>query len=144
MSGFWIIFLIPFGLIVGCFLSACIHHFTPRVSFFDPFFHWSQYTHTRRWWHLFFLLDFLIIREKCDFDQPPINCIYPIIKWLRTIIAIILFTKVDSMSAHVFYLFLIEGIVVGSGIDSCSHVIPNRLLMKLSVSGYIYNFFQSD
>ncbi len=60
-------------------------------------------------------------------------------EFLSLIVPLLLFLKVETLTAYIFYLFLFWGIIVGSVTDIFHRIIPNRLVLILFIGGSIYN-----
>lgn len=141
MSGYWIIFIIPVGLIVGSFLRVCIYYLPKNISVLSHSPKCPHCKHTLRWWQFIPLLSLLILKRKCPYCHQTICQAYPIIEFLSLTVALILFLRVETLAVYLFYLLLFWGIIVGSGTDLFYRIIPNHLILPLFIGGSIYNFF---
>lgn len=141
MSGYWIIFIIPVGLIVGNFLDVCKYRPPSSIPLLCLSLYCPHCQKVLRWWQIIPLLNYLISKGKCRHCQQTISWGFPIIEFLSLTIAFLLFLRIETATAYIFYLFLFWGIMVGSVTDIVHRMIPNRLILMLFIGGSIFNLF---
>jgi len=140
MSGYWIIFIIPVGLIVGSLLKVYIVSLPKSASLFRTFYQCPHCKGDLLLWQIIPLFRIFVFKAKCHFCQQSIRSGYPVVEFVCVLTALVLFLKVETLTSYLFYLFLFWGIILASAVDLLHRIIPNRLITLLVVGGGIFNF----
>ena len=141
LLNYWVILLIPAGLILGSFINACIYRMPRKISIVWPGSFCPKCKMSISWWQNVPIISFVILKGRCFYCKQKISLMYPLIEVITLFVTVSLFIHFQNFYSFLFYLFFFSGMIIISGIDISLRLIPNSLILILLLVGIILNYF---
>ncbi len=136
-------FVVGLGLVLGSFLSVCIHRIPRSLSVVKPRSHCPHCGHYIRLWENIPLLSYLFLGGKCSMCREQIGWVYPVVEVLTAVLCFALFSKYGLslifLVNTVFFSLLLALIFV----DLYARILPNSLTLGGMVFGFLTSPLQS-
>lgn len=131
-----------YGIIIGSFVNVCILRLPAKESIV-PGSHCMSCGHRLRWYDLFPLFSYLLLKGRCRYCGAKISCQYPIVEALNGILYVIVFMANGISLQSVIYCLMASALLVISVVDWRTFEIPvacNIFLLALGVVLCIIDF----
>jgi leader peptidase (prepilin peptidase) / N-methyltransferase len=139
----WII-IFAFGLAFGSLANVCIYRIPREESIVTPPSHCPGCNKQIEWYDNIPLLSFLLLLGKCRHCKTKISWQYPIIEFITGILFTLVFIRYHFSSFFFLDLILIFYLVIISGIDFHTQLIPDVLSLPLAVVGLAVSFINPN
>ncbi|MEE1077558.1 MAG: prepilin peptidase [Agathobacter sp.] len=127
-----IIFL--YGIIIGSFLNVCIYRI-PKKESLIPSSHCMSCGSKLRWYDLFPVFSFILLKGRCRYCKAKVSWQYPMIEMLNGILYVIVFMANGISLISVVYCLMTSALIVITVIDERTFEIPVGLNYFLLVLG---------
>lgn len=125
---------------MGSFLNVCIYRIPRNESLLFPKSHCPNCRSPINNWDNIPLLSYLVLRGKCRFCKNKISIIYPFVELITGILYLALFTKFGLSPKLFLSIFFMSSLIVIGFIDLEHQIIPNRLIIPLIITSFIFLF----
>ena len=139
-----ILYILIFGLVIGCFLNVCIYRIPTKQSIISPPSHCTSCGTRLRPLDLVPVFSYIFLRGRCRYCGERVSARYPMVEGLTAAVFVILYFRfsfsVEFMAAILFSSILI----CVAFIDFDLKIIPNGLVIAGLLNGavlFIYNLF---
>lgn len=126
-------FVIPaatlLGLLLGSFYNVCIYRYRSGESIAFPPSHCPQCKGRLRFWELVPVISYLLLRGQCARCHAPISIRYPLVELLSGLAAGLLAWRYGPTLAFLVYLGFTGMLIVASGIDLDSFILPDGITL---------------
>lgn len=129
-----IIFL--YGIVIGSFLNVCIYRIPKKESIL-PRSHCMGCGSVLRWYDMFPVFSYIILRGRCRNCGAKISIQYPLVEALNGVLYVIVFMANGINLCSVLYCFMTSALIVISVIDERTFEIPVSLNCFLAVLGVL-------
>lgn len=129
------LFIFIYGIVIGSFVNVCILRIPAKESLI-PGSHCMNCGHKLRWYDLFPLFSYLLLKGRCRYCGTKISCQYPIVEALNGVLYVIVFMANGIKLQSVLYCLMTSALLVISVIDWRTFEIPpacNFFLLGLGV-----------
>ena len=116
-----IIFL--YGIVIGSFLNVCILRIPAHESLV-PGSHCTACGHRLRWYDLFPLFSYLLLKGRCRYCGAKISAQYPLVEGINGLLYIIVFMANGVGFSSVLYCLMTSALLVLSIVDWRTYEIP--------------------
>lgn len=123
-----------YGIVIGSFLNVCIYRI-PKGESLIPSSHCMSCNHKLRWYDLFPLFSYLLLKGRCRYCNAKVSVQYPVIEALNGILYIIVFMANGFNMQSVLYCLMTSALLVISVIDERTFEIPPALNLFILVLG---------
>ena len=134
---YMIIFL--YGIIIGSFVNVCILRL-PKHESIVPSSHCMDCGHRLRWYDLFPLFSYLLLKGRCRYCGAKISCQYPLVEALNGVLYVIVFMANGVSLQSILYCLMASALLVISVIDWRTYEIPPACNWALLVLGVVFCF----
>lgn len=110
-------FIFFIGSIIGSFLNVCIYRIPREESIIFPPSHCTSCKNPLKWYDLFPVLSYLMLKGRCRYCKVKISPVYPIIELLNALIYILLLLKFGFTINFIKFALLSSLLLVISAID---------------------------
>ena len=128
------IMIFLYGIVIGSFLNVCIYRI-PKGESLIPSSHCMSCNHKLRWYDLFPLFSYLLLKGRCRYCKEKVSAQYPAIEALNGILYIIVFMANGFNLHSVLYCLMTSALLVISVIDERTFEIPPVLNIFIFVLG---------
>lgn len=137
-----VIFL--FGIVIGSFLNVCIYRIPKKESIVFPNSHCMSCGHPLRWYDLFPLFSYILLRGRCRYCGVRISCQYPLVELANGILYVIVFMANGLTPDSILLCLMTSALLVISVIDERTFEIPVSCNIFLAVLGIISCFLDPE
>jgi|SRR3989344_973465 len=137
------IFIFIVGLCIGSFLNVVIFRLNRKRGIFTGRSECPRCLKKLRWYDLFPVLSFIVLKRKCRNCKNKISFVYPIIE-LVTAFCVILFYLVHKPTLDVvnlYYLIIIISFVALIFFDYLYLLIPDKIILPLIIISVLLGYF---
>ena len=132
-----------FGLVIGSFLNVCIYRIPAGISIVSPSSRCSQCHKSLGVIDLVPVLSYLFLRGKCRHCQAEFSPRYPLVELFCGLGFLVLFLKFGLTVEYLAAVFLFSGLLVCSLIDLDHQIIPDKVLITLTIGSIPLLLLQS-
>lgn len=132
-----------FGLIIGSFLNVCIYRLPAGISIINPPSRCSQCKQSLGIIDLVPVFSYLFLRGQCRHCQAEFSPRYPLVELFCGLGFMLLFLHFGLTVEYLTAIFLFSGLVVCSLIDLDHQIIPDQVLIVLTIGGIPLLLLQS-
>jgi leader peptidase (prepilin peptidase)/N-methyltransferase len=132
-----------FGICIGSFLNVCIYRIPNKEDIVFDRSHCLQCGYQLRWYDLFPILSYMLLRGRCRNCRERISLQYPIIEALNGLLYILVFSIHGIGLPSIIYCMLTSALLVISIIDFRTYEIPqemNRFIGGLGIIRMMIEF----
>ena len=137
---FYIIVFV-FGITVGSFLNVCIYRIPAHESIVTGPSHCMSCGRRLRWYELFPLFSYLVLRGRCATCKARISPQYPLVEAGNGLAWVLVFWRIGSGPVAILACLLFSALLVLSVIDARTRRIPSGVTTFLFVLGAARVFF---
>ncbi|MCX7705235.1 MAG: prepilin peptidase [bacterium] len=134
----FLVFLI--GACFGSFANVVIYRLPRNKSIIKPGSYCPKCRRSIQWYDNIPILSYLILRGRCRHCKKTISPRYPIVELTMGILTLLLFEKFWTASlycAFFFYFIFILGLIIISGIDYETFLVPDTIVLTLIPLGIL-------
>ncbi len=131
------------GLCIGSFLSVVIFRLNKKGGILIGRSECSQCLRRIKWYDLFPVLSYIILRSRCRNCKDKISLIYPLVE-LLTAFCLLLFYAIFKPVFGVedfYYLLIIISFIVLIFFDYLYFLIPEKITLPLIIITILFNYF---
>ena len=139
----WII-VFAFGLAFGSLANVCIWRIPREESIISPPSHCPGCNKPIEWYDNIPLLSFIILLGRCRHCQTKISWQYPLVEFITGICFLLLFMRYHFTMFFFFDLILVFYLILISGIDFHTQLIPDLLSLPLLGIGLLTSFINPN
>lgn len=135
-----IIFL--YGIVIGSFLNVCIYRVPKKESILSRS-HCMNCGYTLRWYDLFPVFSFLLLRGRCRNCKTKLSMQYPLIEGLNGVLYVTVFLANGFQWNSILYCLMTSALIVISVIDERTFEIPvkaNIFILGLGIISVVLDF----
>ncbi len=144
MQTLLIIYILIFGLVIGCFLNVCICRIPQKQSIIRPPSRCNSCGTTLRPLDLVPVFSFVFLRGKCRYCGEKVSAVNPIVEVITAAVFVVLYLKY-SLTVEFIAMALLSCILICIAfIDAEYRIIPNGFIITGLISGsalFLYNLF---
>lgn len=129
-----IIFL--YGIVIGSFLNVCIYRIPSKESLL-PGSHCMSCGSRLRWYDLFPVFSYLLLKGRCRYCGAKVSWQYPLIEMLNGILYVIVFMANGINAFSIIYCLMSSALLVITVIDERTFEIPLCLNIFLAGLGIV-------
>lgn len=129
-----VIFL--YGIVIGSFLNVCIYRVPKKESILSRS-HCMNCGYTLRWYDLFPVFSFLLLKGRCRKCGTKLSLQYPLIEAFNGILYVIVFWANGLNGSSILYCLMTSALLVISVIDERTFEIPVKANVFLLFLGSI-------
>lgn len=129
-----VIFL--FGIVIGSFLNVCIYRIPAKESLI-PNSHCMNCGHRLRWYDLFPLFSYMLLKGRCRYCGVKLSPQYPLVELCNGILYVTAFMAGGYTVISVLYCLMASALLVISVIDERTFEIPPQLNVFLLAVGIL-------
>lgn len=133
-----IVFL--YGIIVGSFLNVCIYRIPKKEKIVTVGSHCMNCNHRLRWYDLFPLFSWLVLKGKCRYCGAGISCQYPVIEAVNGFLYLLVFFVNGFNIDSLLYCIIVSALIVISVIDYRTMLIPAGADFLILAVGILHLF----
>lgn len=136
-----IIFL--FGIVIGSFLNVCIYRIPKHEDIVKTRSHCMSCGYTLKWYDMFPVFSFLVLRGKCRKCGTKLSAQYPLVEALNGVLYVLIVWIHGATVEALLYCLLISTLIVISVIDFRTLEIPiglNIFILLLGIARVATDF----
>ncbi len=134
------IFVFCFGLAFGSLANVCIWRIPREESIISPGSHCPKCNSSIKWYDNIPLISFIFLGAKCRYCKNTISWQYPLVELATGLIFATLFLRFGFNITFFINLILVYFLIIISGIDFKTQLIPDVLSIPLMGIGLITSF----
>lgn len=127
-----------FGIVVGSFLNVCIYRIPRDENIITTRSHCMSCGNVIKWYDLFPVLSFLLLKGKCRNCGAKLSIQYPIVELLNGLLYCVIFAVTGLSIKSVLIAALTSALIVIAVIDWRTYEIPFGLNVFIAVLGFAY------
>ncbi len=138
------LYILIFGLVIGCFLNVCIYRIPTKQSIISPPSHCTSCGTRLRPLDLVPVFSYIFLRGKCRYCGERVSARYPIVEVLTAIAFLLLYNRFSFSLEYLVAVFFSCILICIAFIDFDLKIIPNGLVIAGLVCGialFVYNLF---
>lgn len=142
-----VLFIFVFGLIVGSFLNVCIYRIPIEIGISFPPSHCPVCQERIKWYDLFPVISYILLRGKCRKCGEIISIEYPIVELIVGITYSLLYIKFGLTITLVKFIILFGFIIVIAMIDFKTTYVYFKTTLMGSIFGLVFiiiNYYQGQ
>ena len=112
-----------YGIVIGSFLNVCILRLPTKESLM-PGSHCTSCEHRLRWYDLFPLFSYLLLKGRCRYCGAKISAQYPLVEGANGLLYVIVFMANGIDISSVLYCLMTSALLVISVVDWRTYEIP--------------------
>ena len=112
-----------YGIVIGSFLNVCILRLPAKESLI-PGSHCTSCGHRLRWYDLFPLFSYLLLKGRCRYCSARISAQYPLVEGTNGLLYIIIFMVNGIDISSILYCLMTSALLVISIVDWRTYEIP--------------------
>lgn len=116
-------FIFLYGIVIGSFLNVCILRLPAKESLL-PGSHCTSCGHQLRWYDLFPLFSYLLLKGRCRYCGAKISAQYPLVEGINGLLYIIVFMANGVGFMSILYCLMTSALLVISIVDWRTYEIP--------------------
>ena len=124
-------------MLIGSFLNVCIYRIPRRESIAWPASHCPECGYVLKWYDLFPVLSYLMLRGKCRQCRSHISRRYPLVEALTGVLFAAAYLKFGLAWLLLNRLVFICLLIVVALIDLEHFIIPNKIVLPGALAGLI-------
>lgn len=131
-----------YGIIIGSFLNVCIFRI-PKSESILPDSHCRNCGHKLRWYDLFPVFSYILLRGRCRYCGNRISLQYPLVEVCNGILYVIVYKANGLNVESILFCLMTSALIVISVIDERTFEIPvgcNIFLAGLGIISCIYDY----
>lgn len=132
------------GLLFGSFLNVCIYRIPRKEEIVYTPSHCFSCGHQLKWYDLFPVITYILLRGKCRYCQAKISIQYPIIELSNGAAYMGIFAIYGLSKETIIYSALFSILLVIGMIDYKHYIIPNGLVIALALLGIVHMFLDTQ
>ncbi|PKM50794.1 MAG: prepilin peptidase [Firmicutes bacterium HGW-Firmicutes-7] len=132
------------GILIGSFLNVCIYRIPRKEDIVYTPSHCFNCSHKLAWYDLIPVVTYVFLRGKCRYCQTNISIQYPIIELSNGAAYMGIFAIYGLSKETIIYCILFSILLVIGMIDFRHYIIPNGLVIALTVLASINLFFDIE
>ena len=142
----FILYIIVFlyGIILGSFLNVCIYRIPKKESVVTVGSHCMNCNHKLKWYDLFPLFSWLLLRGKCRYCGAKISIQYPMIELINGILYVVVFMICGWNIDSILWCVLMSALLVIAVIDFRTMLIPGAFDAVIAIVGVIHTVLHWD
>lgn len=130
-------FIFLFGIVIGSFLNVCIYRIPKHEDIVRTRSHCMSCGYQLKWYDLFPVFSFLVLRGRCRKCRAKLSVQYPIVELLNGVLYMLIVWVHGFTAASLLYCLLGSALIVISVIDFRTFEIPPGLNGFILVLGVI-------
>ena len=134
------IFIFILGLAFGSFANVCIYRLPKSKSILSPGSYCPECKKPIKWYDNIPLISYFILKGKCRNCKSPISPRYPVVEFLTGMLFYLVYRKFGFNFSLLIYLILILSLVIISGIDLDTFLIPDVIVIPGIILGLFFSF----
>ncbi|MFH1783560.1 MAG: prepilin peptidase [bacterium] len=134
------IFVFCFGLTFGSLANVCIYRIPREESVVFPGSHCPKCEKPIRWYDNIPLVGFIALGGKCRYCKNRISLQYPLVELVTALFFLALFLRFGFTVTFFVTLVLVYTLIIISGIDFKTQLIPDVLSIPLLGAGLLVSF----
>ncbi len=134
------IIIFAFGLVFGSLANVCIYRIPRDESVILPGSHCPNCNKPIKWYDNIPLISFLALGTRCRYCKTKISWQYPLVELATALIFTLLFLKFQFSIIFFINLILVFFLIIISGIDFQTQLIPDVLSLPLTGIGLMLSF----
>lgn len=138
------LYILIFGLVIGCFLNVCIYRIPAKQSIISPPSHCTSCGTRLRPLDLVPVFSYIFLKGKCRYCGERVSARYPIVEGLTAAVFVILYFRFSFSVEFLTAIFFSCILICLAFIDFDLKIIPNELVITGLISGvvlFVYNLF---
>jgi len=138
------LYILIFGLVIGCFLNVCIYRIPAKQSIVSPPSHCTSCGTRLRPLDLVPVFSYVFLRGKCRYCGEKVSARYPLVEGLTAAVFVILYFRFSFSVEFLVAIFFSCILICIAFIDFDFKLIPNGFVLAGLISGialFVYNFF---
>lgn len=139
-----IIIVFVFGLVFGSLANVCIYRIPREESIIFPASHCPHCNKPIKWYDNIPIISFMLLLAKCRYCKARISWQYPIVELITGFSFALLFIRYHFSLFFFIDLILIFVLIVISGIDFQTQLIPDVLSLPLMGLGLAISFINPN
>lgn len=132
------------GLLIGSFLNVCIYRIPREESIVTTPSHCIFCHNKLKWYDLFPVISYMLLRGRCRICNNKISVRYPLIELTNMIAYGVIWHYLGYSINMIIGCTLFSTLLVISIIDIKHYIIPNGLTMFLFIVGIIYSIMANQ
>ncbi|MGV3465905.1 MAG: prepilin peptidase [Heyndrickxia sp.] len=136
-----ITFLTIFGLVLGSFFNVVGLRVPKKESILFPRSHCPTCQHQLKWFELFPILSYLILKGKCNSCGERISYLYPFVEFSTSFLFVLSYIQLGWGIPLLFGLLLISLMIIIFVSDIVYMLIPDKILIIFSILFIILRAF---
>ncbi|HPP67291.1 MAG TPA: prepilin peptidase, partial [bacterium] len=133
-------FIFLFGACFGSFANVCIYRLPRKKSIIYPSSFCPKCQRTIHWYDNIPILSYIFLRGRCRYCKKTISPRYPIVELIMGLLTLLLYEKfwVSGVYCPFFFYFIFTlGLLIISGIDFETFLVPDIIVLPLIFIGLI-------
>lgn len=124
-----------FGIVIGSFLNVCIYRIPKHEDIVKTRSHCMSCGYTLKWYDMFPVFSFLVLRGKCRKCGTKLSIQYPLVEALNGVLYVLIVWIHGATVEALLYCLLISALIVISVIDFRTLEIPIGLNIFILILG---------
>lgn len=121
------VFIFLYGIIIGSFLNVCIIRIPKKENITTTRSHCRKCGYVLKWYDLFPLFSYIILKGRCRKCGRKISVQYPIVEGLNGLLYVVIFAVYGITYLGLLYCFFASALLVLSVIDFKTYEIPGGI-----------------
>lgn len=132
------ILIFLYGIVIGSFLNVCIFRIPKKEGIVLESSHCMSCNHRLRWYDLFPVFSYVLLRGRCRYCGARISIQYPLVEFVNGILYVIVFMANGINLESILYCLMTSALLVLSVIDERTYEIPLGCNFFLAGIGIIF------
>ena len=134
------IFIFILGLAFGSFANVCIYRLPKSQSIIWPGSYCPECKKPIKWYDNIPIISYFILKGKCRNCKKPISPRYPLVEFLTGLLFYLAYWKFGFNFSLFIHLILILSLIIISGIDFQTFLIPDIIVIPGIILGILFSF----
>lgn len=134
-QGYWTVFVVLFGAVIGSFLNVCIYRIPREESIVRPRSRCPRCGAAIAWYDNIPILSWLLLRGRCRRCAGRISPRYLLVETLTALLFVAVWLRYGWDLRTVIYWLFVAGLILGTFVDLDHLIIPDRVTLGGMAAG---------